>query len=143
MARALLLLFLLFSFACSGGEGEADADMTAPDAGADAGVRDSGLFPTPCGTATCTSDQYCQVDPSGACVPNMTGSCAATEEVCQQGGDGGCTTPKTRECRPLPAPCAATAQCACMIQQNLCPNQIQAMCRRPNQEGVTVECPFE
>jgi hypothetical protein len=142
-AYALAGLFCLVHLACSGGD-DADAGVAVPDSGGglDASDTDSGLFSTPCGNVICTSDQYCQIDPTAACTPSMVSTCAATEEVCQKGGDGGCTMPRTRECRALPAPCAATAQCACMINQNLCPNSVLAMCNRPSGEGVTIECPF-
>lgn len=141
--RALLFsgLVCFLNLACSDG-GEADSGLVAVDAGeADAGARDSGLAETACGSATCTSDQYCQIDPTGACVLGG-GACMPTEETCAKEGDGGCTTPRTRMCKALPAACATNAQCACMINQNLCPNQVLATCRRPTGQGVTIECPF-
>ena len=143
--RALLVagLVCFTQGACSrGGKGDDAGAIVADASGADAGTHDSGLFPVSCGDATCTSEQYCQVDPTGACAPATGASCAVSEELCQKGGDAGCTTPRTRECRALPAACAATAQCACMINQNLCPNAVQTNCRRPVGEGVTIECPF-
>src|SRR5262245_23493932 len=138
--RALLFLGLCccFEAACSSDGGEVDA---AADAGiADVGIPDSGLGSTSCGSATCTEDQYCQIDPTGACTSAIGQACGAAEESCRKGDDAGCTTPRMRACRPLPAACP-NAQCACLINQNLCPNQVLAMCRRPTGEGATIECP--
>jgi hypothetical protein len=102
---------------------------------------DSGLFPTPCGAVTCPPEQYCHVNPTGACAQSAGAQCAPAEETCQQGGDAGCTTPRLRECRDLPAACP-TAECACLINQNLCPLAVQSMCRHPAMQGATIECPF-
>lgn len=142
--RALLVSvsFCLLAAACSG-ESEADAGVAPDAAEVDAGsAGDSGLFPTPCGSATCTPEQYCHADPAGACLPATGTSCAAAEETCQQGGDAGCTVPRQRACRPVPSACTALPNCACMINQNLCPSGLEATCRRPVGEGMTVECPF-
>jgi hypothetical protein len=142
----LAAVFLLCTLAACGSSAT-DAGTT-DDAAADAGMTldaaapDSGRFAVACGTATCTMDEYCHVDPTGPCNVLDGGTCAAAEETCRLvSGEMGCTTPKARMCRTLPGACAANASCPCLINANLCPNAIAADCVKRPGEGPTVECP--
>jgi hypothetical protein len=126
----------------TGGSGT-DAAGSGSDAGpSDSGLFDSGLFGTPCGDASCMSTEFCRANPNGPCTPNDGGVCDPSMEACSKAGVAGCTVPETRTCGPLPAMCATSPSCACLINTNPCPDTVHADCRKQEGQGVTVSCPF-
>jgi len=131
------LIGLALIAACS-----TEEPMANPDASVvDSGPMDGGPGTTACGSAICTTDQFCLVQPTGPCESRDGGGCAPSEEACQSAGANGCTSTRTRACEALPTMCAAS--CVCLISSNPCPAAIRADCRRPQGAGFIVECPFQ
>ena len=135
---ALLAVAILVLAGCDGADPEVLPDATV----ADTGPIDAGPGSTVCGSAVCTAERFCRVQPTGPCEGADGGACGPGQESCEHGAVRGCTTAQARTCEALPVACAASASCACLIASNPCPGAIQADCRRPQGSGYIIECPF-
>lgn len=131
IAIGCVLLSALWT-ACGDGGGD-DAGMVAPDAG----TPDSGVPTFACGERACVvGEQYCLIEPVGACTATDGGACAATEEPCQASFVTGCTPSRDRTCTALPEACST---CACLVGEAPCSGAVS--CARQG-EGLALSCPF-